>query len=84
MVDELFGLKWSPWVSTKIVRAMLSMWRREGLFVMAYIDDFVVLAKSAKQLGRVRDYIGKARLGSRGYQGQLGAYSASRSVGAHY
>jgi hypothetical protein len=41
-----FGLKCAPWVFTKIVREMVAIWRWQGIIVMSYIDDFMVLVLS--------------------------------------
>lgn len=52
-----FGLCWSPWIFTKVIRAMITYWRRQGIFCMAYIDDFVVLAPTWEELLQIRDQI---------------------------
>jgi len=41
-----FGLKWSPWIFTKLTRVVLCYWRSLDVMVTAYIDDFTVVAAS--------------------------------------
>lgn len=50
-----FGLKLSPAIFTKIVRETVKIWRRKGILVMVYVDDFVVLAASRELLLQIRD-----------------------------
>lgn len=52
-----FGMKSSPWWFTKIIRVVIKRWRRLGIFVVAYLDDFVVLARTKEDLIRIRDQI---------------------------
>jgi len=52
-----FGLKWSPWIFTKLTRVMLRHWRSLGVMVTAYIDDFTVVAATRDELLMVRDTI---------------------------
>ncbi len=52
-----FGLSWSPCVFTKVVRQTVRWWRKQGVFVMAYVDDFIVLAPTKEELLKVRDHI---------------------------
>jgi len=41
-----FGLSLSPWAFVKVVRAAVAHWRRQGLRVWAYMDDFALLSPS--------------------------------------
>ncbi|ELR13538.1 RNAdirected DNA polymerase subfamily protein [Acanthamoeba castellanii str. Neff] len=52
-----FGLRISPWVFTKVVRAMVRDWRRQGIVVTSYLDDFVVMAPDCEALRRIRDTV---------------------------
>lgn len=39
-----FGLSLSPWIFSKAMRQVITHWRRKGLFVTNYLDDFVIMA----------------------------------------
>lgn len=52
-----FGLSVSPLWFTKILRTVVRKWRRSGILVVAYLDDFIVLARSAAELRHIRDKI---------------------------
>jgi len=52
-----FGLKWSPWIFTKLTRVMLQYWRSLGVMVTVYMDDFTVVAATRDELLMVRDTI---------------------------
>ena len=39
-----FGFSHSPWVFTKVIRHMIKRWRKMGLFTLAYLDDFILMA----------------------------------------
>lgn len=52
-----FGLKWAPWIFTKIVREMVRVLRGKGVHLMVYIDDFCILAPTREELLRVRDLV---------------------------
>ena len=41
-----FGGSFSPRVFTKIVRTFLKKWRKAGLFVTAYVDDFLLAGRT--------------------------------------
>jgi hypothetical protein len=45
-----FGLSISPWVFTRVMREVVAAWRRRGLRVWSYIDDFCLVASSREQL----------------------------------
>jgi hypothetical protein len=45
-----FGLKWAPWIFTKVMRVPLKAWRRRGIFVILYLDDLIVMAPTKEQL----------------------------------
>src|SRR5271165_3955539 len=44
-----FGLKHSPIVFSRIVKAMIKFWRLKGIFVIAYLDDFLFMALKWKE-----------------------------------
>lgn len=44
-----FGLSLSPWVFTKMVREVIVFARTQGLRVHAYLDDWIVLARSKQE-----------------------------------
>jgi Reverse transcriptase (RNA-dependent DNA polymerase) len=52
-----FGLKWSPWIFTKLTRVMLQYWRSLGVMITAYMDDFSAVAPTKDELLMVRDTI---------------------------
>lgn len=57
-----FGLAVLPLWFTKILRTVIRKWRAQGIFVVAYLDDFIVLASSAEELLRIREEIIKPDL----------------------
>jgi len=52
-----FGLRWSPWVFTKVVWTMVKLWCALGVLVFVYIDDFAVVASLPAELKRICDTI---------------------------
>jgi len=52
-----FGFSHSPWVFTKMIRHMIKRWRIRGYFVLAYVDDFLLMAPSPEELIQARDWI---------------------------
>jgi hypothetical protein len=52
-----FGLRWSPWVFTKVIRTMVKSWRVLGVLVFVFVDDFAVVASSPEALRQIRDTI---------------------------
>lgn len=52
-----FGLSLSPWAFTRITRSAVARWRRMGIRVLVYIDDFILLARSREDLLRQRAII---------------------------
>lgn len=52
-----FSLCWSPWIFTKVVKAMITFWHQQGVMCMAYIDDFMVLVLSKEELWLIRDQV---------------------------
>jgi len=44
-----FGLKHSPIVFSRIVRTLIKYWRRRGIFVIAYLDDFLFMAPTKEK-----------------------------------
>ena len=38
-----FGLSTAPWVFSKIMRELVMLWRRNGIRVLPYLDDFLFL-----------------------------------------
>jgi len=47
-----FGLKPACWVFTRLMKCLVSKWRKQGYLLIAYIDDFLVCAASAERLRR--------------------------------
>lgn len=41
-----FGLKSAPWVFTKLLKPLLSFFRKRGVRMVAYLDDFLVINAS--------------------------------------
>jgi hypothetical protein len=39
-----FGVSTAPWTFTKIMREVIKHWRQMGIFVWAYLDDFLLAA----------------------------------------
>jgi len=38
-----FGLSTAPWVFSKVMRELVMYWRREGICVLSYLDDFMAM-----------------------------------------
>ena len=38
-----FGLSTAPWVFTKVMRELVMLWRRDGVRVLPYLDDFMFM-----------------------------------------
>ncbi len=66
-----FGLSLSPRVFTKVVEAALVPLREQGVRILNYLDDWLILAQSRKQLSAHRDLVLK-HLSLLGLRGQLG------------
>lgn len=47
-----FGLRWSPWFWTKVLRLPVTHWRRQGIVCVAYMDDLLVAAPTKGELQR--------------------------------
>ncbi len=52
-----FGLSLSPRVFTKVVEAALVPLREQGVRILNYLDDWLILAQSRKQLSAYRDLV---------------------------
>ncbi len=52
-----FGLSLSPRVFTKVVEAALVPLREQGVLILNYLDDWLILAQSRKQLSAHRDLV---------------------------
>ena len=52
-----FGCSLSPITFTKVVREMVKALRRQGVRVVAYLDDFLAMFRSREEAIRVRDHI---------------------------
>jgi len=52
-----FGCSLSPWIFTKVIHEMVNVWRRRGLRVSFYLDDFTLVASSAALAKFQRDTI---------------------------
>lgn len=54
-----FGLAWAPWTFTKLMREVENRLHREGLRVICYLDDALILAQSredaTKALNRLKE-----------------------------
>lgn len=44
-----FGLSAAPYVFTKITKPIVTYLRKRGIFVVVYIDDFLIIAKDAQE-----------------------------------
>ncbi len=53
----LFGLSLSPRVFTKVAEAALVPWREQGVRILNYLDDWLILAHSQDQLCEQRDLV---------------------------
>lgn len=52
-----FGWKRSPWHFTKLMRVMLRRWRTRGILVTAWLDDFVVMGRTAEECQKSLDWV---------------------------
>ncbi len=52
-----FGLALSPRVFTKVVEGALVPMREQGVRILNYLDDWLILAQSREQLGEHRDLV---------------------------
>ncbi len=52
-----FGLSLSPRVFTKVVEAALVPLREQGVCILKYLDDWLILAQSRRQLSAHRDLV---------------------------
>jgi hypothetical protein len=50
-----FGLSSAPWIFTKILKPIVSFLRKNGLRLIIYLDDILILNSSAE--GAERDYL---------------------------
>ncbi len=44
------GLNVSPWIFTKAMRQVINHWSRQGIYVIGYFDDFILLASTRELL----------------------------------
>ena len=51
-----FGLCVSPWVFCKVVRVLVSYWRRLSFSVVSFVDDFILIGRDKDLLIRQRDF----------------------------
>ena len=52
-----FGLSTAPWVFSKVMRELVMYWRRSGIKVLPYLDDFLFAARSRDKAFVLRDRI---------------------------
>lgn len=52
-----FGFSHSPFIFCKTVKQMVNHWRKKGIRVMAYVDDFLVVERTKEDLLRTRKVI---------------------------
>ncbi len=48
-----FGLSTAPWVSSKVLRELVMHWRRGGIRVLPYPDDFMFMERGFWQCVRL-------------------------------
>ncbi len=48
-----FGLSTSPWVFSKVMRELVMYWRKGGIRLLPYLDDFLFMAKGFWQCARL-------------------------------
>jgi hypothetical protein len=48
-----FGLSTSPWVFSKVMRELVIYWRKGGIRLLPYLDDFLFMAKGFWQCARL-------------------------------
>ncbi len=58
----LFGLSTVPWVFSQVMRELVMHWRRGGIKVLAYLDDFMFMKSGFWQCVRLarrveRDFV---------------------------
>lgn len=60
-----FGLAWAPFIFHKVMRQFVKLVRAQGVRILSYLDDFLVLAASADDLRAARRVVEEtaARLG---------------------
>ena len=66
-----FRLQISLWAFTKIVQCMVHKWRRQGVFVVSYLDNFCVMAWMRSELLWVWDEMIGPLLDRLGWQHEL-------------
>ena len=52
-----FGLGPAPWVFTKLLKVPISLLRKLGFFLIIYLDDMLIAAKSRREALQARDSI---------------------------
>jgi len=52
-----FGCSLSPWIFTKVMHEMVNSWRKQGLKVTFYLDDFCLIAASPSLARSQRDSV---------------------------
>jgi hypothetical protein len=50
-----FGWTLAPWVFTKAMREVVKYLRSQGIYVVAYLDDWIVMARTLQELLEIRD-----------------------------
>ncbi len=48
-----FGLSTAPWVFSKVMRELVMLWRKEGIRVLPYLDEFIFMARGFWQCVRL-------------------------------
>jgi hypothetical protein len=43
------GVSLSPWLFSKVMKQVLKVWRKKGIRVVGYIDDFLVMARTKEE-----------------------------------
>ncbi len=77
-----FGLSLSPRVFTKVVEAALVPLREQGVRILNYLDDWLILAQSRRQLSAHRDLVLKQPTRRATYHRALGAEKLRSSEGS--
>ena len=57
-----FGLSTTPWVFSKVMRELVMFWRRDGIKLLPYLDDFMFMKSGFWQCVRMarkveRDFV---------------------------
>lgn len=52
-----FGLSYAPYVFTKILRPVVSFFRRQGITCVVYIDDWLLISDSMEESLRVTELV---------------------------